>query len=210
MKRSFDSVASFLGLLILSPLLLGIAWAIRREDGGPVFYRGERVGRHGRIFRMFKFRSMVVDAERRGASSTTAGDPRVTRIGAFLRKRKLDELPQLLNVLVGDMSLVGPRPEVKKFTDMYTNEEKAILSVRPGITDWASIWNCDEATVLAGAEDPDQTYLELIRPKKIALQLKYVRERSFAADMRILWLTLLAIIRPGSQAVRELRGDSRP
>ncbi len=208
MKRAFDIVASALGLVLLSPLLGAVALAIKLEDGGPVFYRGERVGLGGRSFRIYKFRSMVVDAEKRGASSTAKNDSRITRTGAFIRSGKIDELPQLINVLVGDMSLVGPRPEVRKFTDLYTEEEKAILSVRPGITDWASIWNCDEAAVLAGAADPDQAYFELIRPKKLRLQLKYVRERSMATDLRIIWLTLLAVVSPQSEAVRELRGDS--
>ena len=206
-KRAFDVVVSAIGLVLFSPILLAVALAIKMEDGGPVFYRGVRTGLHGRPFRIFKFRSMVVDAEKRGASSTGQGDPRITRVGAFVRAKKLDELAQLINVFVGDMSLVGPRPEVQKFTDLYTEQEKMILSVRPGITDWASIWNCDEAALLAGAEDPDQVYFELIRPKKLLLQLQYVRERSFLTDVKILWLTLLAIIRPGSQAIRELRGS---
>lgn len=148
---------------------------------------------------------MVVDAEKLGASSTSDDDERITRIGKFLRRYKLDELPQLINVLVGDMSLVGPRPEVKKFTDLYTEEEKAILTVRPGITDWASIWNSDEAAVLAGAADADEAYLKLIRPMKLKLQLKYVRERSFCTDLKIIVLTLLTLMNPESQAVREIR-----
>ncbi len=206
MKRILDVIVSAAGLVVLSPVLLVVILAIKIEDGGPVFYRGARTGLWGQPFRIFKFRSMVVDAERLGASSTAQGDPRITRVGALVRAKKLDELPQLINVLVGDMSLVGPRPEVKKFTDLYTEEEKVILSVRPGITDWASIWNCDEEAVLAGAEDPDRAYFELIRPKKLLLQLKYVRERTLLTDLKILWLTLLAISRPGSQAVKELRG----
>jgi len=141
----------FLGLL-----LLWIAWRIRREDGGPVFYRGVRVGLRGKPFRIFKFRTMVVNAEKFGASSTSDDDPRITGIGKFLRKYKLDELPQLINVLKGDMSLVGPRPQVKWAVDLYTEEDKALLTVRPGITDWASIWNSDEAAVLAGAENADE------------------------------------------------------
>jgi len=148
---------------------------------------------------------MVVDAERQGASSTSDDDTRITRIGKFLRKYKLDELPQLINVLKGDMSIVGPRPEVKKFTDLFSEEEKAILTVRPGITDWASIWNSDEGSFLAGAKDPDRMYFELVRPTKIKLQLKYVRESSMKTDLKIILLTLLAIVRPESQAVRGIR-----
>lgn len=205
LKGIFDILGSFLGLLILSPLLCWVAWRIKTEDSGPVFYRGSRVGLRGRPFRIFKFRTMVVDAEKLGASSTSDDDARITRIGKFLRRYKLDELPQLINVLAGDMSLVGPRPEVKKFTDLYNEEEKAILTVRPGITDWASIWNSDEAAVLAGAADADEAYLKLIRPMKLKLQLKYVRDRSFWADLKIIFLTLLALMNPESQAVREIR-----
>jgi len=194
-KRFFDIVASAVALLFLSPFLFFIALRIRREDGGPVFYRGERVGLHGKPFRIFKFRTMVVDAEKIGASSTSDDDPRITRIGRFLRKHKLDEVPQLLNVLVGQMSFVGPRPEVKKFTDMYTKEEMAILSVQPGITDWASIWNPDEGSLLHGSLDPDRGYLEKIRPEKIRLQLMYVRERSFWTDLKIIFQTLQVLVK---------------
>ena len=193
MKRIFDMVMATVGLVIWGPLLLWIARKIKLEDGGPVFYRGVRVGLHGKPFRIFKFRSMVVNADKIGPFSTASEDPRITRIGRWLRARKLDELPQLMNVLSGDMSFVGPRPEVKKFTDMYTIEEKAIWTVRPGITDWASIWNSDEGAILAGAADPDQAYLELIRPEKLRLQLKYVRERSFMMDIRIIFQTLLKL-----------------
>ncbi|HPR53018.1 MAG TPA: sugar transferase [Deltaproteobacteria bacterium] len=189
-----DRAGSCLGILFLCPLLLLSAWWIKQEDGGPVFYRGERIGLNGRPFRIFKFRTMVVDAEKLGASSTSDDDPRITRFGRFLRKYKLDELPQLINVLLGDMSLVGPRPEVKKFTDLYTEEERAILTVRPGITDWASIWNPDEGALLAGSMDPDKDYFEKIRPEKIRLQLKYVRERSFLTDIKIIALTLKTIL----------------
>lgn len=178
---------------------------IRWEDGGPVFYRGARVGLNGRLFKIFKFRTMVVDAEKIGGSSTSDDDERITKIGKKLRKYKLDELPQLLNVLVGDMSIVGPRPEVKYYTDQFNEEERLILSVRPGITDWASIWNADEGAVLAGAEDPDKAYEELIRPTKLGLQLKYVEKKSFFVDIKIIFLTILAIMQPESQAVREIR-----
>jgi lipopolysaccharide/colanic/teichoic acid biosynthesis glycosyltransferase len=204
-KRFFDIAAATLGLVLLSPFLLWIAWLIRREDGGPVFYRGVRVGLHGSPFRIYKFRTMVVDAEKLGASSTSEDDLRITGIGKFLRKYKLDELPQLINVLIGNMSIVGPRPEVRRYTDMYTQEEKAILTVRPGITDWASIWNADEGAVLTESEDPEKAYLELIRPKKLKLQMKYVREQSFRVDLKIIFLTVLAVLQPESQAVREIR-----
>jgi len=193
-KRLFDLACAETGLGLLGPLLITFALCIKREDGGPVFYRGERIGLHGKPFRIFKFRTMVVDAEKMGASSTSDDDPRITRIGRVLRKYKLDELPQLINVLLGDMSLVGPRPEVKKFTDLYTEEERAILTVRPGITDWASIWNPDEGALLAGSMDPDKDYFEKIRPEKIRLQLKYVRERSFLTDIKIIALTLKTIL----------------
>lgn len=194
MKRLFDLISSIFGLLILIPILGFILFKILSEDGGHVFYRGERIGLHGKPFRIFKFRTMVVDAEKMGASSTADDDERITRIGSFLRKYKLDELPQLFNVLVGDMSLVGPRPEVKKFTDLYTDEEKVILTVRPGITDWASLGNPDEGALLKGSTDPDKDYLEKIRPEKIRLQLKYVREQSFWTDIKIVFLTLKTIL----------------
>jgi len=204
-KRPFDLILASLGMFLLSPCLLWIAWRIRQEDGGPIFYRGVRVGLEGKPFRIFKFRTMVVDAEKLGASSTSDDDLRITRIGGFLRKYKLDELPQLINVVVGEMSIVGPRPEIQRYTDMYTDEEKAILTVRPGITDYASIWNADEGAILAGAEDPDKAYETLIRPKKLKLQLKYVKEQSLWVDLKIIGLTLLTIIRPGSPALNEIK-----
>ncbi len=209
-KRLLDITCSVAGLLLLSPLMIPIAILIRLEDGGPIFYKGERVGRNGNLFKMFKFRSMVVNADKLGPSSTSAEDPRITRIGHFLRKYKLDELPQLLNVLRGDMSIVGPRPEVKYFTDMYTEDEMIILSVKPGITDWASIWNCDEGSILAGSRDPDRAYFELIRPTKLALQMKYVKERSFWVDLKIILLTLLAVIKPEAKIIREIRHCKLP
>ncbi|PIS37596.1 MAG: sugar transferase [Nitrospirae bacterium CG08_land_8_20_14_0_20_52_24] len=195
MKRLLDMIMSFLGLFSFSPLLLTVSFLIKREDGGPVFYRGLRVGRNGKPFKIFKFRSMVLNAEQIGGPSTSDDDPRITRIGKLIRKYKLDELPQLINVLKGDMSIVGPRPEVQHYVDMYTEEEKAILTVRPGITDWASIWNPDEGAILAGSADPEKTYMEKIRPKKLELQLKYVRERSFWADMKIIMETIWTLVR---------------
>jgi len=186
LKRAFDLGFSVGALLLLFPVFLVSAVWIRRDSPGPVFYRGIRVGRWGRTFRIYKFRTMVADAEQRGGPSSSEDDPRITRAGRFLRKYKLDELPQLINVVLGDMSLVGPRPEVPHYVDLYTEEEKSILSVRPGISDWASIWNSDEGAFLAGSPNAEKTYQEEIRPEKIRLQLKYVREQSFRVDLKIL------------------------
>ncbi len=194
LKRPFDLVSSLLGLILISPVLVTLAILIKKEDGGPVFYRGVRVGRFGKPFTIFKFRTMVLNAEKLGGPSTADDDPRITRVGKFIRKFKLDELPQLINVLKGEMSVVGPRPEVQMYVDMFTEEEKTILSVRPGITDWASIWNPDEGAILAGSPDPEKTYMEKIRPEKIRLQLKYVRERSFWVDLKIILWTLKAVV----------------
>ncbi len=195
LKRAFDLFFSLIGLILLSPVLVTISILIWKEDRGPVFYRGVRVGRFGKPFRIFKFRTMVVDAERLGGPSTADDDPRITKVGKFLRKFKLDELPQLINVLKGEMSIVGPRPEVQIYVDMFTEEEKAILSVRPGITDWASIWDSDEGALLAGSPDPEMTYLEKIRPEKIRLQLKYAREQSFLTDLEIIVRTILTVLK---------------
>jgi len=188
-KRSFDLICSVAGLMLLSPILLSIAAAIKWGSPGPVFYRGQRVGRYGKPFRIFKFRSMVVNAEKIGGSSTSDHDPRITPIGKLMRKCKLDELPQLLNVLLGQMSLVGPRPEVQQYVDQYSSEEKAILNIRPGITDWASIWNSDEGAILAGSADPDKAYEELIRPTKLKLQLIYAHHNSLWIDLKIIFYT---------------------
>jgi lipopolysaccharide/colanic/teichoic acid biosynthesis glycosyltransferase len=197
MKRLFDLTAASLALVLLSPVLLIVAAFVKATSPGPAFYRGKRAGLHGKIFKMYKFRTMVADADRLGGSCTSEGDPRVTRGGYWLRKFKLDELPQLFNVLLGDMSLVGPRPEVQEYVQLFTREERAILSVRPGITDWASIWDRDEAQALAGHPDPERAYLELIRPEKIRLQLEYVRRRSFLTDLAILFETLrILTLRP--------------
>ena len=194
-KWLFDILFSLLGLFVSSPLLLLIACLIKREDRGSIFYRGVRVGRFGKPFKIFKFRTMVVNAEKLGGPSTADDDPRITKIGRWLRKYKLDELPQLINVLRGEMSFVGPRPEVQHYVDMFTEKERAILSVRPGITDWASLWNPDEGAVLAGSPDPEKTYMEKIRPTKIELQLKYVKKRSFWIDLKIIVQTFLTILK---------------
>ncbi len=198
-KRLFDIILSAFGLAIFFPVLLTVSVLIKKQDHGPVFYRGIRVGRYGRLFRIFKFRTMVVNAEKIGGSSTADDDPRITKTGKFLRKNKLDELPQLMNVLKGDMSFVGPRPEVQHYVNMFTKEEKAILSVRPGITDWATLWNPDEGKILAGSPDPEKAYMEKIRPTKIRLQLKYVKEQSFCADLKIILQTIMTIIYPSER-----------
>jgi len=195
MKRLFDILFSALGLLFLSPIFLIIAILIKREGRGPILYRGVRVGKFGKTFKIFKFRTLVANAEKIGGPSTADDDPRITKVGRLIRKYKLDELPQLINVLKGEMSFVGPRPEVPFYVKMFTEEERTILSLRPGITDWASLWNPDEGAILAGSSDPEKTYMEKIRPEKIRLQLRYVRERSFWADLKIILLTLKKLTR---------------
>ncbi len=189
-KRLFDITFSIIGLLILSPFMLIIAILIKKEDGGPVLYRGIRVGRYGNLFRIYKFRTMVNNAEELGGSSTADDDPRITKTGKFLRKYKLDELPQLINVLMGDMSFIGPRPQVPEDVSLYTQEEKKILSVPPGMTDWASIKYHNEGEILRGSPNPDQAYIEKIRPGKIKLELEYVRNHSFWIDLKILLKTI--------------------
>jgi len=193
-KRSFDISVAAIGLVLLAPMLVLIALTVKLCSPGPALYRGIRVGLCGKLFSMLKFRTMVVNAESLGGSATAADDQRITSIGKFLRRYKLDELPQLLNVLAGDMSLVGPRPEVQKYVNLYSPEEQAILKVRPGVTDWASIWNSNEAAVLEGSRDPEKSYEELIRPTKLALQLLYVRNHSLLVDLKILLHTGLKLI----------------
>jgi len=195
LKRLFDIIFSLAGLITLSPLFLFVAILIKSEDKGPVFYKGLRVGKDGDNFKMFKFRTMVINADKIGGPSTADDDPRLLKIGKFLRKLKLDEIPQLINVLIGEMSFVGPRPEVPFYVNMFNEEEKQILTVRPGITDWASLWDSDEGAILAGSPDPEKTYMEKIRPEKLRLQLKYVRERSFWVDLKIIFQTALKVIK---------------
>src|SRR6266513_929135 len=167
MKRMFDVLISTIALMMLAPALMAMAVAIKAESAGPVFYRGLRAGRYGKPFRIYKFRTMVMNADKIGGPSSSADDPRITRVGGFLRRYKLDELPQLLNVLRGEMSLVGPRPEVVQEVLLYTEEEKRLLEVRPGITDWASIRFRNEGEILRGSADPHTAYREKIRPEKI-------------------------------------------
>lgn len=192
-KRAFDLVVSALGLIVLSPLLLVLALLIKMGSRGGAFYRGLRAGRSGKPFRVLKFRTMVVNADKIGGPSTSADDPRLTRLGAFLRRYKMDELPQLINVVKGDMSLVGPRPEVLEEVSLYNEKEKHLLDVRPGITDWASIRFRNEGEILRGSADPHQAYREKIRPEKIRLGLEYVQKHSFLTDCRIIFDTLKVI-----------------
>ena len=199
-KRAFDlAFASVVLVALVVPLAI-VAAAIKFTSPGPVFYRGERVGLHGRRFRIVKFRSMVVDADRLGGSSTADDDPRITRIGRFLRRYKLDELPQFLNVLTGDMSVVGPRPQVAWAVDLYTAEERRLLDVKPGITDDASIQFRDEGAILKGAADPDRAYLEQIAPEKMRIGIKYVNEHTLLMDIGIIIRTVFAAARPGREA----------
>ena len=195
MTRLFDILISFFGLLVLSPVLIIVALIIVIDDPGPVFYRQLRVGRYGRDFRIFKFRSMRVNADKAGLITVGDRDPRVTRAGYYIRKYKIDELPQLLNVLIGDMSLVGPRPEVRRYVDLYTEEQRRVLSVRPGITDYASIEYVDENRLLAASDDPDSTYIHEIMPAKIALNMRYINHPTLGEYLRILFLTIKAILR---------------
>jgi lipopolysaccharide/colanic/teichoic acid biosynthesis glycosyltransferase len=194
-KRAFDLVISLVGLVVLAPLLAVIVAAVRIDSAGPVLYRGIRTGRFGREFRILKFRTMVPDGERLGGGSTAKDDPRVTRVGRFLRRYKLDELPQLVNVVRGEMSLVGPRPELPQYTREYVGEETLILTVRPGITDFASLEFSQLGTIL-GNEAPDFVYETRVRPVKNALRIRYVKERSFLTDLRILLGTIRKLVSP--------------
>ena len=190
-KRLFDLVVSFVGLVASSPLIALIALLIKLDSEGLVFYKGTRIGRFGKPFRVFKFRTMVVDADQIGASSTPDDDPRITKVGKILRRYKLDEFPQLINVLKGEMSFVGPRPQVPWAVELYSEEERAVLSVRPGIADYAFVMLPSEGEVLRGSTDPDKDYFEKIHSHKMRRSLEYVRNRSFWLDMQILVDTAL-------------------
>ena len=192
-KRLFDIVASGFGLLCLSPVFIIVAIWIIIDSSGPVFYRQTRVGRFGRNFRIFKFRSMRVGSDK-GILLTVGGhDPRITRSGAFVRKFKIDELPQLINVFVGDMSFVGPRPEVPYYVEMYTEEQKGVLSVRPGITDLASIKYRDEHEILGRVADPEAYYVSTLMTDKLNINLEYVKKHSFIGDIKIIFMTIFEI-----------------
>jgi len=193
-KRLVDILASFFGLLVVSPILLPVMFLVWKEDRKSPFYIAPRSGRNGTTFKMVKLRSMIVGADKSGVDSTSDNDMRITPIGHKIRRYKLDELIQLWNVLKGDMSLVGPRPNVKPETDLYTNIEKGLLSVRPGITDFSSIVFSDEGDILEGKDNPDLTYNQLIRPWKSRLGLIYIENQSFLLDIKLIVYTIIAII----------------
>ena len=195
MIRFCDIVFSFFGLLLLAPLFLIVGLWIIIDDPGSVFYRQQRVGKNGKDFGLLKYRSMRVGADKKSLITIGDRDPRVTNAGYYIRKYKLDELPQLWNVLVGDMSLVGPRPEVRRYVDLYTQEQRKVLSVRPGITDYASIEYIDENRLLAQSADPDKTYIEQIMPAKIALNMRYINHQTVDEYLKIIFLTITKIIR---------------
>ena len=195
MKRFFDFISSFLGLIILSPIIILIMLWIKRDSDGPVFFLQQRVGLNGKLFNIFKFRTMIPDAEKKGLKVTVGTDPRITKSGHFLRKTKLDELPQLLNVFLGQMSIVGPRPEVPEFMNEYSTDIRSkILSVRPGITDLASIEFTNEAEILAGSLDPKQKYIDDVMPIKAKFYMDYVDNNNFISDFKIILLTLKKIL----------------
>lgn len=194
LKRIFDITLSLFGLIILLPFMLIIAILIKIDSKGPVFFKQIRVTKNGKEFKIFKYRTMKVGSDK--YSQITVGkDGRITKLGSFLRKYKLDEIPQLINVLIGDMSLVGPRPEVPKYVALYTDEQKEILKVRAGITDYASIEFSDENDLLASEEDPEKAYIEKIMPKKIELNKKYLSEVSILTDIKIILLTIKKILK---------------
>ncbi|MCI5680810.1 MAG: sugar transferase [Paludibacteraceae bacterium] len=194
MKRTCDIILSAIGLLCLSPLLLLVALWVKLDSPGPVFYRQVRVGRNNQDFRIYKFRSMYTDSDKRGLITIGGRDPRVTHAGYYIRKFKLDELPQLLNVLVGDMSFVGPRPEVRKYVNLYTPEQMHVLDVRPGITDAASIKYRNENDILATQPEPERYYIEVIMQDKLRINLDYVANHTIRGDLRLILNTFLAII----------------
>ena len=193
-KRFFDIVVSLLGILITSPILLVVSVLIKLTSKGPVFYRQERIGKGEKPFFILKFRTMVVNADQQGLKITVGGDKRITGVGKFLRKSKLDELPQLFNVFVGQMILVGPRPEVAENDSLYNEEQRKVLSVRPGITDYASVCFRNENEILAEAEDPQKEYIEHIMPLKLRYNAKYIEEMSVWTDLKLIFLTLYVIL----------------
>ena len=195
MIRFFDIIFSIMGLVILSPLFIVLYLLIRIESKGGGFYSQERIGKNGKPFKLYKFRSMRIGSDKKGLITIGEKDNRITKTGIILRKYKLDELPQLWNAFIGDMSLVGPRPEVKKYTDLYTEEQKQVLQVRPGITDWASIKYVDENKILGESKDPDEAYVNLIMPNKIKLNMVYIQHQTLGEYFKIIFTTFKEIVR---------------
>jgi lipopolysaccharide/colanic/teichoic acid biosynthesis glycosyltransferase len=197
LKRLFDFVVSLLALIFLLPFFFVIAALIKVNSGGPVFFLQTRVGQHGADFRIFKFRTMKTGSDKKGLLTIGNSDNRITGVGYYLRKYKLDEFPQLINVLIGNMSLVGPRPEVRKYVDLYNVDQLRVLDVKPGITDYASIKFSNESELLARSADPEQEYIERIMPEKLKLNLEYLDDKSVGTDIRILFSTLAKIMTSG-------------
>jgi lipopolysaccharide/colanic/teichoic acid biosynthesis glycosyltransferase len=195
LKRFFDITCSLIGIILLLPFFIIVSFLIIANSGFPVFYVQTRVGKNSRNFRLFKFRTMYTDADEKGLLTVGGRDPRVTGIGYYLRKYKLDELPQLFNVLFGTMSLVGPRPEVNKYVDLYNTQQLQVLSVKPGITDFASLEFIDENELLAKSSNPEETYINQIMPEKLTLNLKYIAQQCFTTDIKIIFNTLLKIVK---------------
>lgn len=195
LKRFFDIICSLIGIILLLPFFIIVSLLIIINSGFPVFYIQTRVGKNSRNFNLFKFRTMQADADEKGLLTVGGRDPRVTSAGYYLRKYKLDELPQLFNVLVGTMSLVGPRPEVNKYVDLYTTQQLQVLNVKPGITDLASLEFINENELLAQSSNPEDTYINKIMPEKLALNLKYIAQQSFATDIKIIFNTLFKIVK---------------
>lgn len=195
MKRLFDISASLIGIIILSPVLLLISLAVIINSGFPVLYKQTRVGKNNYDFKVLKFRTMFAGSDEKGLLTVGGRDPRITKVGYFLRKYKLDEFPQLINVLFGTMSLVGPRPEVRKYVDMYTEEQKKVLLVRPGITDYASIEYINENDLLAKSQNPEETYIKEVMPAKLKLNLKYINQEGLGTDLKLIFKTIGKIFR---------------
>lgn len=191
--RIFDILFSLLGLIILMPILIIIALLIKIDSKGPIIFKQARIGKNGAEFKLYKFRTMHVNSNNKQLLTVGNRDPRVTRLGYYLRKFKIDEIPQLINVLLGQMSIVGPRPEVKKYVDLYTPSQKVILSVKPGITDWASIFYSSENEILAKAENPEQLYIQEVMPHKINLNMHFIYNHTLKEYFRIIYLTILKI-----------------
>ena len=194
MIRFFDILLSSIGLIVLFPIFLILSIWIKLDSKGPVFYNQNRVGKNNYDFMLYKFRSMITDADKKGLLITVGGkDPRVTKSGYFIRKYKLDELPQLINVFKGNMSLVGPRPEARKYVDMYNDEQRKVLSIRPGITDYASIEYMDENRILGESQDPEKSYVEFIMPEKIKFNMRYIENQSVGEYLKIIFMTIWKI-----------------